>query len=155
MKTIKIFCMVVTAIIVLSQTRTIAQSETSFQTKKEQIESQKVAFITTKLNLTTEESKNFWPIYNEYETKKEAIRKEFKTANKLESTDSLTETEAKDRITAELKMEQDLLDLKVAYATKFQTVLPATKVLKFQKSELEFKKVLLKTLKDKPKKDLK
>ncbi|MFH0865233.1 MAG: hypothetical protein V1904_03505 [Bacteroidota bacterium] len=155
MKTMKIFCMMITAIILLTQTRTVAQDEKSFEKKKEKIEAQKVAFITTKLNLTTEESKNFWPVYNEYETKKEAIRKEFKSTYKLVAQDSLTETQAKERITAELKMEQDILDLKLEYNTKFQTVLPATKVLKLKKAELEFKKVLLKMLKETPKKPLK
>lgn len=151
----KIFCMMITAIIVLSQARTLAQSETGFQTKKEKIETQKVAFVTTKLNLTTEESKTFWPVYNEYETKKETIRKTFKSTYKTVSTDSLTEAQAKERITAELKMEQDLLDLKVEYNTKFQAVLPAAKVLKLYKSEQEFKKVLLKMLKETSKKEVK
>jgi hypothetical protein len=31
--------------------------------KKEELEAQKVAFITTKLDLTTDESKSFWPVY--------------------------------------------------------------------------------------------
>lgn len=144
----------VTAIILLSQVRTVAQSQTQtgFQSKKEKIETQKVAYITTQLDLTTEESKSFWPVYNEYVTNKEAIRKEFKNKYKLESPDSLTEAEAKERITAELKMEQDLLDIKVEYSTKFMTILPATKVMKLNKSEQEFKKVLLKMLKETPKK---
>ena len=40
---------------------------------KDKIESQKIAFITQKLSLTSDEAKVFWPIYNEYKTKKEAI----------------------------------------------------------------------------------
>lgn len=154
MKTLKIFGMMITAVILLSQTRSIAQSqtETGFQSKKEKIETQKVAYITTQLDLTTDESKNFWPIYNEYQTKKEAIRKEFNKTYKQSAPDSLTEAQAKERITAELKMEQDLLDLKEEYSTKFLAVLPASKVLKLNKSEQEFKKVLLKMLKDSPKK---
>lgn len=155
MKTMKIFCMMITAIILLTQTRTVAQDEKGFEKKKEKIEAQKVAYITTKLNLTTEESKNFWPVYNEYETKKEAIRKEFKSTYKFIAPDSLTEAQAKERITAELKTEQDILDLKVAYSIKFQTVLPAVKVLKLQKAEQEFKKILLKMIKETQKKEVK
>ncbi|MFA4852351.1 MAG: hypothetical protein WC868_06705 [Bacteroidales bacterium] len=148
MKKLKNFCMMITAIILLSQTRAMAQREKDFENKKEKIEAQKVAFITTKLNLTTEESKNFWPVYNEYETKKEALRKNFKKTYKFIPPDSLTETQAKERITAELKMEQSLLDLKEEYTTKFLNVLPASKVLKLIKTEAEFKRILLKMLKE-------
>ena len=107
------------------------------------------------LNLTTEESKNFWPVYNEYETKKEALRIFFYTTYKFTHSDSLTDTQAKERITAELKMEQNLLNLKEEYTTKFLTVLPASKVLKLIRTEEEFKRVLLKMLKDTPEKHTK
>ena len=138
----------ITAIILLSQNRAMAQKGKDLENKKEKIEAQKVAFITTKLNLTTEESKNFWPVYNEYENKKEALRKDFKKTYKLISPDSLTEAQAKERITAEFKMEQGFLDLKGEYTTKFLNVLPAVKVLKLIKTEAEFKKFLLNMLKD-------
>lgn len=151
----KIFCMMVTAIILLSQTLIIAQSETGFQSKKEKIETQKVAFITTKLNLTTDESKNFWPVYNEYETKQEATREEFKKNYKITSADSLTEEQANKLLTAQSQMEQDLLNLKFEYITKFLAVLPAVKVVKLVESEKAFKKALLKMLKEMPKKPLK
>ena len=40
------------------------------------IESAKIAFITNELELTTEESAAFWPLYNEYEKKKNALNKD-------------------------------------------------------------------------------
>jgi len=150
MKKVKILCMLIPAIIMLSKTSAIAQREKNFENNKEKIEAQKVAFITTKLKLTTDEATKFWPVYNEYEAKREAIRKNFRSTNKPISPDSLTDAQAKDRITAELKMEQSLLDLKGEYTTKFYSVLPAQKVLKLVKTEEEFKKVLLNMLKDKP-----
>jgi len=148
MKKFKFFSMMIVAVILLSQTSVIAQRGKGFENKKENIEAQKVAFITSKLNLTTEESQKFWPVYNEYEAKKQAIRKEFHSANKSMHSDSLTDAQAKERITAELKMEQNLLNLKQEYMTKFLSVLPSKKVLKLIKAEEEFKVVLLKMLKE-------
>jgi hypothetical protein len=152
MKTTKFFCIMVTAIVMFSQTRSIAQEEKGFEKKKENIEAQKAAYITSQLGLTTEESQIFWPVYNEYAAKKEAITKDFRKSNKLISPDSLSEAKAKERITAELKMQQDILDLRKEYFAKFLKVLPAVKVVKLQKAEADFKKVLLKMLKDAPKK---
>ena len=69
MKKFKFFSMMIVAVILLSQTNVIAQRGKGYENKKENIEAQKVAFITSKLNLTTEESQKFWPVYNEYESK--------------------------------------------------------------------------------------
>jgi hypothetical protein len=37
----------------------------------EQFKSQKIAFITEKLNLTPKEAQAFWPVYNQYEIEKD------------------------------------------------------------------------------------
>ena len=34
--------------------------------KREQIQAQKIAFISTQLELTPDEAQKFWPIYNRY-----------------------------------------------------------------------------------------
>lgn len=155
MKTIKIICMLMIAMALLAQGSLNAQSTTqSFQSKKEKINAQKAAFITSKLNLSADESKNFWPVYNEFEAKKDAIRKDFNKEYKSVSADSVSETKAKELITAQLKMEQDILDLKKEYMTKFLAVLPASKVLKLQEAEQDFKKFLLKVLQEVPHKPM-
>ncbi|MEI7803435.1 MAG: hypothetical protein WCI97_12350, partial [Bacteroidota bacterium] len=47
--------------------------------KKEKIEALKVGYITKQLNLTAEEAKVFWPIYNQYDAEMEVIHKSRKT----------------------------------------------------------------------------
>ena len=42
----------------------------------EKMESMRVAFLTNKLDLTTDESTRFWPVYNEYSRKRMELRKE-------------------------------------------------------------------------------
>ena len=42
---------------------------------KEKIESLKIAFITKRLDLTSKEAQQFWPLYNEYNDKIKAIKK--------------------------------------------------------------------------------
>ncbi len=37
--------------------------------RKEQIESHKIAYLTTKLSLTPNEAEKFWPLYNEFSRK--------------------------------------------------------------------------------------
>ena len=47
-----------------------------FRQKMEQVKSLKVAFITSELNLTAEESAKFWPLYNAFEEKQRDLRKQ-------------------------------------------------------------------------------
>jgi len=45
---------------------------------QEKIEAQRVAFITQELDLTPDEAKVFWPVYNEYDAKRHEFKKTFK-----------------------------------------------------------------------------
>ena len=42
----------------------------------ERVQALKVAFITKQLNLTSDEAEKFWPIYNDYQDKRDAVRKQ-------------------------------------------------------------------------------
>ena len=107
--------------------------------KKEKIEALRVAFITEQLSLTTDESQKFWPIYNEYQDKVRAARREFKAQQGNFTTDK----EAQDYLDAELLFKQRELALYKEYYDKFKKVLPVKKVAKLRQAEEEFKKVLL------------
>ncbi|MBS1566474.1 MAG: hypothetical protein JST39_18970, partial [Bacteroidetes bacterium] len=55
------------------------------------LEALKIAYLTKKLDLTTEEAQRFWPVYNKYTEEIHAIRKEQKQKN-------LSELDAEDKI---------------------------------------------------------
>jgi hypothetical protein len=50
--------------------------------KMEEMKAAKVAFITTKMQLTTEESKKFWPVYNKYEKESMEVKMEMRSVHK-------------------------------------------------------------------------
>jgi len=110
--------------------------------KKEKIEALRVAFITEQLNLTSEESQKFWPLYNEYQDKLKAARREFKAQSGTFASDK----EAQEFLDAELLLKQRELSLYKEYYDKFKKVIPVKKVAHLRQAEEEFKKVLLKKL---------
>ena len=123
------------------------------QNKKENLKAKKRAFITQKLNLSVEESEKFWPIYNEYETKKNTINRERKQNRKeLKNSENLSDAEVAKLIDKRFDVKQKDLNLEKEYNTKFQTVLPAKKVVKLQRAEEQFKKEVLKALENKKRK---
>lgn len=121
------------------------------QSKRDKIDALRIAFITKEVNLTSAEAQSFWPIYNEYLDKLEAIRKNFrKSYNKSTNYDFKTDKEAEDYINAEIALRQSESNLLKEYYEKFKKVLPVKKVAKLRHAEEEFKKELLKQLKGNP-----
>lgn len=118
--------------------------------KKEKIKAMKVAYITEHLSLSPEEAEKFWPIYNEFEDKKEALRKERKKnrPKEKEETDNLSDKELESMIVQELEYKQQELDLEKEYFEKFKKVLTIRKVAKLHEVERSFKREMLRKLKD-------
>lgn len=113
--------------------------------KKEKIEALRVAFITRQLNLSSEESQKFWPVYNEYQDKLKAARREMKAHQASFASDK----EAQEFLDAELLYKQRDVNLYKEYYEKFKKVLPVKKVAELRHAEEEFKKELLKQLQGK------
>ncbi len=109
------------------------------------IQAQKIAFITQELNLTPDEAKFFWPVYNEYDAKRHELKKSFKETGGFQKTDmnKLTESEAIQILDNQIIEAQKYLDLRKEYHAKFKSVLPAVKVLKLYDAERDFQKMLM------------
>jgi hypothetical protein len=122
------------------------------QERKENIEALKVAFITKKLNLSSEEAQQFWPVYNQYTDKIQDLRKKRKQENReaKQNFDEMSDKEIEQTVDNEIILRQKELDLQKEYHAKFKAVLPIKKVAKLYQAEEQFKRVLLDKLKDGP-----
>ena len=114
------------------------------QDRKEYIRTQKIAFISTELALTPEEAEKFWPIYNEYDAKVEALRKERKGyAKELKTIDELSEDRAYELTELILDTEKREVELRAEYLIKFAEVLDKKKAAKVFVAEEKFKRELM------------
>src|SRR5687767_10203139 len=93
------------------------------------IEALKIAYLTKKLNLSTDEAQKFWPIYNQYMGE---IRK--------------TRIDARQNKEGEIPTEEKLLNIRKKYNGEFNKALSSEKVNTFFKAEKEFGTVLQKEL---------
>lgn len=119
--------------------------------KKERVQAMKVAFLTDKLNLTAAEAEKFWPVYNEYMDKRDALQKTFRQKAKITKDtppELMTEEQADEVINAQLQEEQSQLDLKKEYLPKFKKLIGSKKVVGMYMAEKEFNKILLQKLKE-------
>ena len=94
----------------------------------DKMKAHKVAFLTEKLSLSSEEAQNFWPIYNEKEEKLTALRKEMRAVKKDLKMDQMKDSEVESLINKHLEYRQQELDLEKEYIEKFKTALPIKKV---------------------------
>jgi len=112
---------------------------------REKIKSLKVAFITESLDLSSKEAQAFWPIYNQYEENREALRQKERTQirSKIKSADELSEKEAKDLLEKYINFEDEEEALDKAFLKKVSVVISAKKTLLLLRSEEEFKRQLI------------
>lgn len=92
-------------------------------------EAHHIAFVTTKLNLTSQEAEKFWPIYNKWQQEKKDLRKKQQELDETFTQDSTpTDQEAEKYIAAKLQFKQNELDLVKKYVPELRKALPTTKV---------------------------
>jgi hypothetical protein len=116
--------------------------------RMKRLESYKIAFISDKLALTPEESEKFWPIYRQFQDQRKTVVKNSKPAKLLVD---MTDAEADSFIAVQLDKEEKILQLKKEYVKKLKGVIPSKKIAKLQKLEAEFKKEVLKRMKERRK----
>jgi Spy/CpxP family protein refolding chaperone len=120
--------------------------------KKEQVKSQKIAFITQELNLSPDEAAKFWPIYNAYDEKQAEIRKQkvnaFMDRNDSEALDRLTEKEAQTALSQMENTEDELHKLRKKFLADIKNVLPSVKILKLKRAEEAFNRKLIERLRE-------
>lgn len=115
--------------------------------KHERIKALKIAYITDKLALTSEQSAAFWPIYNEYEKERWALRTDFFEAYKDKNPSADPKT-AHQYINDDLEYQQEELDLKKKYKEKLLKVISAQQLAELYRSEHGFKKMLIEELRE-------
>ncbi|ULQ52491.1 hypothetical protein [Flavihumibacter fluvii] len=55
----------------------------------ERLEALKIAYLTKKLNLTTEEAQRFWPVYNQYMADLKKVRADERNGNEIEKDEKI------------------------------------------------------------------
>ncbi len=140
--------LIVFAFILLPWTFAMAQSQ---QSKREKIESFRIAYYTQQLNLSTEEAQKFWPVYNAMQDELRELRKQtrLKINFDKEQINKLSDAEAEALVDGEIKYRQAKLNIESKYHEKFKSVLPVKKVAQFYHTQEDFKRELLKLLRAK------
>ena len=122
-------CMLALAPAAHAQNTTPTQKQLNLQAAR----AERKAMVGENMNLTPKEAKAFWPLYNAYEKKMDAIEDrhiaEVKTYAKSYKT--LTDADAKKKLDEVMEIAQARLDTQKEYIPQFRGILPEIKVTRF------------------------
>jgi len=144
-KTIGLCALLLTTTILSAQT-----DDREDDKNRAEIEKQKIAYLSTELALTEDESKTFWPVYNAYQEELKKFR-EFLIESKKETRESdmrLTEAEMDRHMAMKFNMERQKIAVDEQYYQRFKGVLPVQKVADLYKAERGFKKELMQKMRE-------
>jgi len=131
-----------------------ATSGTLVAQSQEQIEKfneERKIYFTEKLELSDAEAKAFWPLYDDFHNRKmklvEDERNTWKYAHK--NAENLSDNEILETLEKAYTLKEQQLELeREYYQDKFLKALPAKKVLKLGKVEWDFRRYLLRKLRE-------
>jgi hypothetical protein len=114
----------------------------------ERVQAQKIAFFTERLQLTSSEAEKFWPVYNDYQNRKNKIANERRTLTQyfVENSENMSDKEISESLDKFIQLQKKETELLETYNEKFKQILPDEKVMKIYITEFQFKNWLLKQL---------
>ena len=108
----------------------------------------KITFFNRELDLSKAEAKAFWPLYNDYQNRRNKIVAEKRNLMRYYNTNSrnITDEEITRILENYIRLERDETELLETFNTRFREILPDEKVLRIYIAEVRFKDHLLKRL---------
>ena len=116
----------------------------------ERVKAVRVALLTQKMSLSTEEAEKFWPVYNDYEKEQKKIREKFQPNKNIMALDDAS---VENHLLGLLDMEEELVKMKKKYYQNFSKIIGYRKVAILAKSDREFYLAMIERLKNQPKRD--
>jgi len=141
----------ISILMLLTAATLVAQDKPDLDRRADRLEAKKIAYITTELDLSPSESQQFWPLYNEYQNKVKANKKDLRQRSTKAELDQMTESEAKSLMAAMLETEKQEYELKKEYTDKLSEVVPVRKIVKLFVLERKFRDEVVRSIKQKMK----
>lgn len=110
-----------------------------------QLENAKIAFISSRVSLTQEQAQRFWPLYNEFSTKRRDLNRNGRLLRR-DITDSMTDPQIRDNMQQSFAVRQQELNLEKEYFDKFQKVISLRQVAQLLNAERDFTKEVIKRI---------
>jgi hypothetical protein len=113
---------------------------------QERIQNLRIAYITEKLGLTTEQAEKFWPIYREFSQERKKIGQEFRDAQRRLDPKNPDPKKQQEVLDLGLRLKERELNLEKDYSGRLREVITAQQMLNLRKAEGDFRTMLMQQL---------
>ena len=114
--------------------------------QRDKLEALRVSFITKRLELANAEAEKFWPLYNEYNDKLRALKKNLRQHYHQYADQS--DDQAEQLYQLDLQSRQAEADLHKTYGEKIKAVIGVRKTVRLKIAEEDFRKEMINTIRE-------
>ncbi len=145
-----IFLLTITAFFINPSLVLAQNDDKAHQDRWEKYRSEKVAFLTNKLDLSSSEAQKFWPVYNEMDKERSEVQRDRRELDRQvrEATEKLSDAEITKLTRAYASNAEKEGSLATKYNEEFLKILSPQKVLKLYKAENEFRMYMFRKYRD-------
>jgi gamma-glutamyl phosphate reductase len=113
---------------------------------RERIQAARVAFMTEKMALTSQQAQVFWPMFNDYHAELRKIRSGYRSQERKMDINSSSEEELQKMISDRLKLKEAELTLERGFTQKALEIVSVKQFLQMQEAEEEFRRMMIRRL---------
>ncbi len=110
---------------------------------QERIKNLRIAYISDKLGLTSEQAEKFWPVYRGFSDERKALRMEFAKSRSELNAQNATPNQQEEQVRMGLELKQKELDLERDYSGRLMKIITAQQMLNLRKAEGDFQRMIL------------
>lgn len=148
---------IILAVLLISTTAIAQRGDRSNREEREnRIETLFIAYVTDKLELTTDEAAKFWPIYNEIKQERRALEKKKRALiNEIDDNmQAMSDQQAQSYVNKVIALEKEITLKSFENRSKeIIAVIGAKRFLLLKKSEVEFRRKMISEFKKKRRRD--
>lgn len=126
-----------------------AQPGARRQERLSQLENARIAYLTEKVALTPDQAQKFWPLYNEFITKRRDLSRRLRLLRPT-NPDGLTDQQIKDNLNQSFALRQQEIALEKDYFERFQRVISVRQVGRLALAERQFTREILQRVAGRP-----
>jgi hypothetical protein len=113
-----------------------------------QLDNARIAFLTSRVVLTQDQAQRFWPLYNEFITKRRDFNRSARLLRRDADNTSLSDAQLRDNFNQDFAIRQQQLNLEKDYFERVQKVLSLRQVAQLYQAERDFTKEVLRRVAD-------
>ena len=119
-----------------------------FEKYMEKFKAERVSYLTEKLDLSVEEAQKFWPLYNEYQDKRDKVIRSKRMEGRHGDFSGISSEELEAMADKKVEEELKLAQMKMEFHKEVKKVLPIEKVVLLYKAEMDFMNHMFNRLRD-------